>query len=198
MPCVARYLDDQWDVLDHVEPFTVVDAGAGPGTLARTILAARPRCAGALRYIAVETSARQRALHPTEVESRPDVPDGPLDGVIVANELLDNLPFRLCVFDGGWREAFVTVAADGAFAEVLTAPLDPPPAVLPASPPHGSRAPLARRRRRLGLRCPLTPSRRPPPRCRLRPHDDGRAGAAAVASVVADISRARSRRPLSR
>ncbi len=139
---LARYLDAQWDVLDHVEPFTVVDAGAGPGTLARTILAARPRCAAALRYIAVETSASQRALHPTEVESRPDVPDGPLDGVIVANELLDNLPFRLCVFDGRWREAFVTVTADGAFAEVLTAPLDPPPAVLPASPPHGSRAAL--------------------------------------------------------
>jgi SAM-dependent MidA family methyltransferase len=139
---LASYLDGQWDVLDHVEPFTVVDAGAGPGTLARTILAARPRCAAALRYIAVETSASQRALHPTEVESRPVVPDGPLDGVIVANELLDNLPFRLCVFDGGWREAYVTVATDDAFAELLTAPLDPPPAVLPASPPHGSRAAL--------------------------------------------------------
>jgi SAM-dependent MidA family methyltransferase len=139
---LARYLDAQWDVLDNVEPFTVVDAGAGPGTLARTVLASRPRCAAALLCTAVEISARQRRLHPPEVESRSELPDGPLDGVIVANELLDNLPFRLCVFDGHWREAFVTVAADGAFVEVLTAPLDPPPPVLPAAPPHGSRAAL--------------------------------------------------------
>jgi SAM-dependent MidA family methyltransferase len=139
---IARYLDARWDDLDRVEPFTVVDAGAGPGTLARTILAARPRCAAALRYVGVEISADQRALHPPEIESRHDLPDGPLDGVIVANELLDNLPFRLCVFDGSWREGFVTVTADGDFAEVLTAPLDPTPPVLPASPPHGSRAAL--------------------------------------------------------
>jgi SAM-dependent MidA family methyltransferase len=139
---LARYLDAQWDTLDHLEPFTVVDAGAGPGTLARTVLAARPRCAAALRYVAVEVSARQRTLHPAEVESRPDVPDGPLDGVIVANELLDNLPIRLCVFDGCWREAFVEVATDGNFAEVLAAPLDPLPPVLPASPPHGARVAL--------------------------------------------------------
>ena len=139
---LARYLDARWDDLDRVEPFTVVDAGAGPGTLARTILAARPRCAAALRYIAVEISANQQALHPPGIESRHDLPDGPLDGVIVANELLDNLPFRLCVFDGSWREGFVTVTTDGDFAEVLSAPLDPTPPVLPASPPHGSRAAL--------------------------------------------------------
>jgi SAM-dependent MidA family methyltransferase len=139
---IARYLDTLWDDLGRVEPFTVVDAGAGPGTLARTIVAARPRCAAALRYVAVEISAAQRALHPPEIESRPDLPDDPLDGVIVANELLDNLPFRLCVFDGNWREGFVTVNADGAFAEVLSAPLDPLPPILPASPPHGSRAAL--------------------------------------------------------
>jgi SAM-dependent MidA family methyltransferase len=139
---LARYLDARWDDLDRIEPFIVVDAGAGPGTLARTILAARPHCAAALRYVAVEISPSQRARHPPGIESRPDLPDGPLDGVILANELLDNLPFRLCVFDGGWREGFVTVTAGGAFAEVLSAPLDPPPPVFPVSPPHGSRAAL--------------------------------------------------------
>jgi SAM-dependent MidA family methyltransferase len=76
------------------------------------------------------------------VESRRELPDGPFDGVIIANELLDNLPFRLCVFDGGWREAFVVANADGTFAETLSSPIDPRPAVLPASPPHGARAPL--------------------------------------------------------
>ena len=79
---------------------------------------------------------------PPTVESRADLPDGPIDGVVIANELLDNLPFRLCVFDGAWREAYVAIGGDGTFGEELSAPFDPPPAVLPPSPPHGSRAPL--------------------------------------------------------
>ena len=87
----------------------------------------------AVRYLAVELSAAQRALHPADVESRADLPEGPIDGVIVANELLDNLPFRLCVFDGAWREAFV-IAVNGTFSEVLSAPLDPVPAALPPAP----------------------------------------------------------------
>ena len=139
---LARYLDAQWEALGRPEPFTVVDAGAGPGTLARSVLAARPACLAAMRYVAVELSAAQRALHPVGVESRPDLPDGPFEGVIVANELLDNVPIRLCVFDGGWREAFVVAAGDGSFDEVLSAPFDPPPPALPPAPAHGSRAPL--------------------------------------------------------
>jgi SAM-dependent MidA family methyltransferase len=138
---LARYLDATWEALDRPDAFTVVDAGAGPGTLARAFLAARPACLDAVRYVAVELSAAQRALHPAGVESRADMPEGPFDGVIVANEVLDNLPFRMCVFDGAWREAFV-VTSDGAFGEVLSAPLDPVPAVLPPAPAHGSRAPL--------------------------------------------------------
>jgi SAM-dependent MidA family methyltransferase len=139
---LARYLDAQWKDVGRPTPFTVVDAGAGPGTLARAIHAARPDCLAAMRYVAVEVSTAQRRLHPVAVESRSELPDGPLDGVIIANELLDNLPVRLCVFDGAWREAFVTATAEGAFAEVLSAPLDPLPAVLPTASVHGSRAPL--------------------------------------------------------
>ena len=120
--CVGRYLDRVWDELGRPDPFTVVDAGAGPGTLARSVLAARPSCAGALRYVAVEVSAVQRAAHPSGVESRPDLPEGPFDGVIIANELLDNLPFHLWDHDPavGWRE----VRVGPGFAEVLV-PGDP-------------------------------------------------------------------------
>ena len=139
---LARYLDAEWLALGRPDPFTVVDAGAGPGTLARAILAAQPSCRAAMRYVGVEVSAAQRARHPADVESRDELPDGPIDGVIVANELLDNLPFRLCVFDGNWREAFVVDAGEGRFAELLSAPLDPVPVVLPSAPVLGSRAPL--------------------------------------------------------
>jgi SAM-dependent MidA family methyltransferase len=139
---VARFLDSEWRRLGEPDEFVMVDAGAGPGTLARSVLAAGPDCSAALRYVAVEVSPSQREQHPDDVESVAAIPDGPCDGVIFANELLDNLPFRLAVFDDGWREAFVVQGADGRLAEHLSAPFDPRPSVLPAGAALGARAPL--------------------------------------------------------
>jgi len=138
---VARALDAWWKELGSPSRFDVVECGAGPGTLARSILAANPECLGAMHYVAVEISASQRALHPRGVESRETMPDGPITGVILANELLDNLPFRLFVFDGSWMEAFVAQAASGQFVEILRSP-GVVPACLAASAPLGSRAPI--------------------------------------------------------
>lgn len=112
---IARLLDIEWDRQGRPPRFTFVDAGAGPGTLARTVLAARPRCLEALEYVAVEVTAAQRRLHPAGVVSRPDLPPGPLDGIILANELLDNLPTRIAVGDHGelWvREGREVVVGD--------------------------------------------------------------------------------------
>lgn len=139
---VARFLDGEWERVGRPEPFTFVDAGAGPGTLARSVLAAGPACSAALRYVAVDVSTEQRTTHPDDVESRATLPDGPFDGVVLANELLDNLPFRLAVFDDGWREAYVVQLDDGRFVETLSAPFDPVPDVLPERPALGARAPL--------------------------------------------------------
>jgi SAM-dependent MidA family methyltransferase len=141
---VARFLDAEWARLGHPEPFTVVDVGAGPGALARAVLAAVPACGAALRYVAVDVSPHQRASHPAGVESLEslDAVAGQVTGVIIANELLDNLPFRLAVHDGGWREAYVVDLPDGRRVEQLSAPFDPVPSVLPASASLGARAPL--------------------------------------------------------
>ena len=141
---LARALDTWWAELGRPRPFVLVDAGAGPGTLARAVLAARPDvlAAGALRYFAVERSLPQRAHHiDLPVESVTNRPQGSLVGVVVANELLDNLPFRLAVFDGGWREAYVDLGSDGRFVELLRA-FDAVPACLPVVAPHGARAPV--------------------------------------------------------
>jgi SAM-dependent MidA family methyltransferase len=82
---VARALDEWCQEGD-----TVYDVGAGAGTLGRALAAAgseRP-------YVAVDRSASQRARH-EGLTSMPDLPGGELRGVVIANELLDNLPFDL-------------------------------------------------------------------------------------------------------
>ena len=194
-PCSPATSTPTWDELGRPAVFTVVDAGAGPGTLARTILAARPACLAAVRYVAVELSAAQRTLHPAGVESRADLPEGPFDGVIVANELLDNLPFRLCVFDGAWREAFV-VGHQRNVQRSAVGTVRPGPPSLAAGAGARLAGAAARRRRRLGRRRQVTPRPGPAARRRLRAADDLLAGRPAVAGVAAHLPRPRTRRSL--
>ncbi len=98
---IANAIDRWWSDAGEPDEWIVVDAGAGPGTLARTIRAALPRCASALRLISVERSAAQRALHDPSDESSTNLP--PQADVIIANELLDNLPFGIEEeTDDGW------------------------------------------------------------------------------------------------
>ncbi|PZR79135.1 MAG: hypothetical protein DLM65_11405, partial [Candidatus Aeolococcus gillhamiae] len=133
---VARALDGWWRDLSAPDPFVVVEAGAGAGMLAASVLAARPACASALRYVLVERSEALRrlqlarlALEPSSLVLGPalgadpdepsayegplvtnlcDLPVGPFVGVVLANELLDNLPFRLVERGSGqWDEVRV-------------------------------------------------------------------------------------------
>jgi SAM-dependent MidA family methyltransferase len=142
---LARHLDAEWRRIGEPSVFTVIDAGAGPGTLARSVLAAAPDCAEAMRYVAVEVSAVQRERHPDGIESIEEMPPGPFDGVVIANELLDNLPFRLAVFDQGWHEAFIEITPDGFHTERLSFAFDPAPPMLPPTGSFGARAPLVDR-----------------------------------------------------
>lgn len=107
---VARAIDAWWGDAGRPDEWVVVDAGAGPGTLARAILAAEPACRDALRLVCVERSAAQRGLHPRGVTSTDELPA--VADVIVANELLDNLPFLVLErLAHGWQP--VLVGADG-------------------------------------------------------------------------------------
>ncbi|WP_426574297.1 SAM-dependent methyltransferase [Aquihabitans sp. McL0605] len=114
---LARALDAWWDELGRPERLHVIDAGAGPGGLARSLLAASPESGTALHLTLVEVGEAQWALHPGGVTSRADLPaPGELDGpvVVLANELLDNLPVALVErTDDGWQEVVVGLAVDG-------------------------------------------------------------------------------------
>lgn len=112
---LARQLGECWDLLDRPEPFRVVEVGAGDGTLARGILAeaaAVPELAAALRYQAVERSpAARAALGATGIEVHERV-EGPAN-VVLANEVLDNLPFhRLREREGEVVEVLVNAEGD--------------------------------------------------------------------------------------
>mgnify|MGYP001163049922 CR=1 FL=1 len=136
---LARWIDAEHRRLGEPDGFVVAEVGAGPGTLARSILLAAPQWTD--RYVAVEIAPAQRAKHPAGVRSLAELPAEPFVGVVIANELLDNLPFRLAVYDGGWREALVEVAPDGALSERLTAA----PTEwewLPTPTTHGARLPV--------------------------------------------------------
>ena len=137
---LARWIDAEWRRLGEPDDFTIVECGAGPGTLARAVLAAAPRWRD--RYVMVEVSEQQRRQHPESVQSLPALPSGPaLPGVVIANELLDNMPFRLAVFDGGWREVMVSLGRGSDLVETTRAP-DVAWDWLPGRVGHGTRLPI--------------------------------------------------------
>ena len=106
---LANWIDKVWTNLGSPKDFAVLETGAGPGTLARSILQAKPESLINGRYITIERSENQRKLHPVEAESLSSFPEESITGVVIANELLDNLPFRLCLGDGEkWREILIT------------------------------------------------------------------------------------------
>ena len=92
---LGRWLDRQWIEAGRPDHLDVVEMGAGPGTLARSVLAGEPECLPALRYSAVERSAAQRAQHPEAVRSMAELPDNASNVVVVANEVFDNVAFDL-------------------------------------------------------------------------------------------------------
>jgi SAM-dependent MidA family methyltransferase len=59
---MANALDSWWLACDSPDPFIVAECGAGPGTLAVSILAAKPVCAPALRYLMIDSSPAMRDI----------------------------------------------------------------------------------------------------------------------------------------
>jgi len=110
---VARWLDATWRELGSPEPFVVAEAGAGRGALRISVAAAAPACAAALEYHAVEISpAIGGPLSQLDLPTRCHV--------VLANELLDNLPFRIVERTGSPSGGFA--AAPGRWSEVLVDP----------------------------------------------------------------------------
>lgn len=89
-------------------PFRLVEVGGGSGSLLRPLLEVvdldvwAVEVSGAARTALAEVVGRQRVT-----SSLSEVP-GPFNGVILANELVDNLPMAVAqLTDGRWRERWV-------------------------------------------------------------------------------------------
>ena len=113
---LATAVRELFGLLERPDPFEIVDVGAGDGTLARQLIEGMHDIS--MRYTALEVSTAGR----TELATVPGlrVADE-LEGephVVIAHELLDNLPFRV-LRDG--RE--LRVGSDGSrLVEVYTEP----------------------------------------------------------------------------
>lgn len=127
---IARQIDEMWRELRNrgAPGLHLVEAGAGDGRLARDILdAARrhhPDLYAHLRVTLVERSAAAREAQPSVLAAHRAVAESDarlpahVDGVILANELLDAMPAHLVVMtDAGLREIYVT-EHDGRLTEM--------------------------------------------------------------------------------
>ena len=149
---LARWMDSRWEALGRPEGFTVIEVAAGIGTLARSVVAAGPACLAGGRYVMVERSASSRDEQPIGgcLSSVPDlsvlVGEGPVNhGVVLANELLDNLAFGLLeVIDGRWHQVVIDGpdGVSGGFRMMPGEATEPPVPVDAESRRSGTRIPV--------------------------------------------------------
>jgi len=97
---LAVYVDEVRDRIG--EPFQVVEAAAGSGSLLRPLLAEID-----VDAVAVEASPAARSRLASMVPVTQELPSS-IRGVVIANELLDNLPMAVAQkVAGHWRERWV-------------------------------------------------------------------------------------------
>lgn len=131
---LSRLASATWRALARPETFDVIDVGAGSGALLRDLSGALreedPEAASAARLVAIEVSgaadrAQARALGGLPVQRARSLGAlGPIEGLVVANELLDALPFHLVTQrDNEVRELRVAIEGER-FAFSEAAPSD--------------------------------------------------------------------------
>ena len=159
---LAKAIDGCWNELGQPDPFAVIEAGAGRGALAASVLRAKPACFDAMRYVMVERSELLRSQQQETLKGIAANSDGKIFsleklseciphsepfapfGMVIANELLDNLPFRILERTAsGWKEVVVRLSENGEFASDAIGEDDSEQAAsLAPNAPVGARIPL--------------------------------------------------------
>ncbi|WP_018131163.1 class I SAM-dependent methyltransferase [Effusibacillus pohliae] len=116
---IARDLVSRWEQLDRPVPCTVLECGAGRGTLAKQILDAirdsTPELYAAVEYRIWERSTSLRVVQQTILQGQPvdwisDVNEiAPFTGIVLSNELIDAMPVHVVAkSDKCLQELYVT------------------------------------------------------------------------------------------
>jgi SAM-dependent MidA family methyltransferase len=106
---LARFVELERERIGR--PFEVVEVAAGSGSLIWPLKRTVDVEASAVEASPAAREALGALLGPDRVGS--DLPDR-IRGVVIANELIDNLPMALAQrVEGGWRERWVGVDGDG-------------------------------------------------------------------------------------
>ena len=134
---VARRIEAMWEQLDRPRPFSLIEYGAGSGTLALSILGGFRRhdstdLLEAVRYRPIESNPNRMADLRRRFDDadlaglleRTAEPDEPAVGVVLANEFLDALPVHRAILRGGQLRELYIVWRDG-FAEIAAKPSTP-------------------------------------------------------------------------
>ena len=125
---LSRLAAAVWTALDKPDDFELVDAGAGTGALLRDLMEAlrleNPDAAAAARCAAIEISPAADRVQAKTLAGIPVVRArslqalGPINGLVIANELLDAMPFHLVTRrEAALREVRVALE-DGGFTFV--------------------------------------------------------------------------------
>jgi SAM-dependent MidA family methyltransferase len=129
---LAGHFRRQWEALES-ETFTVVEVGGGSGDLAAAALECIPvRWRFVERFDAVRDLQRRRLPASAPVEWVEALGTDPVDGCVLANEVIDNMPVH--VFErtaDACREVYVA-AVDGRLTETLGPPSSDEAAALAA------------------------------------------------------------------
>jgi SAM-dependent MidA family methyltransferase len=121
---IGRQLEEMWDYLGR-QPFTIVEYGAGTGTLCIDILSylkTNEELYSRLSYFIIEKSSslrsKQRERCTDKVSWYNSIDELPqITGCIISNELVDNFSVHQVVMDTELMEVFVD--HNGDFTEVL-------------------------------------------------------------------------------
>lgn len=117
---VARFVDDERERIG--EPFSLIEVAGGSGSLLRALLEEVDVQAWAVEIAPAARSELADLLGEDRVVDTLAALPGPTRGVILANELVDNLPMAIAQLgEDGWRERWVGVVDDR--LEFVDAPL---------------------------------------------------------------------------
>jgi SAM-dependent MidA family methyltransferase len=135
---VGRQLQEVWELLDRPDPFWVLEAGAGNGSLAcdilRSIREEAAGCFDSLKYIVLDPTGGKGLEHDLEEEfsSRimrirsSELPFMEFIGCVLCNELVDAFPVHRVLFQGGkLHEIYVGLDEHGDFTEIIGYPSTP-------------------------------------------------------------------------